>query len=414
MNSVPTRTLSNFRQFLKELKYAPVETLLRRFAVRGRQAGWLGRYQARRRARFPKQVAALQSILAENRGARAVFLFPPSLDWQRQLFQRPQQLARALAQQGALVLYCQLSPPEGGDGFVPFGERLYVCALPLEIFSIIEQPMVYCLAWNRKYLLKLAGARVVYDNLDAVEAFAGDHQQLTRDHQALLREAELVLSTARRLYEEVQSVRPDALYVPNGVEFDHFARPSGEVPADLEPLRRVGKPIAGYYGALAEWFDYPLLAELAQRRPDLQFVLIGPKHDGSLDASGLLRLDNIHYLGPKPYAQLPDYLTGFDVALLPFRVNTITQSTSPIKLFEYLAGGKPVVSTPLREVLPYDQVFTAGDAGTFSAAVDQALLAREEPGFSARLRETARQNTWAARAEMILAALEQRHAHPAL
>ena len=231
MNSASLPTVSNFRQFLKELKYAPLETLLSWFPMRGRRGGWLRRYLARRRARYPEQVAALQAILSAHHAVRAVFVFPPSLDWQRQLFQRPQQLARALAQQGALVFYCQLTPPAGESGFVVFGERLYVCALPLEIFSVIEQPLVYCLAWNRKYLLKFARPRIVYDHLDAIETFDGDHRQLIRDHQALLGQAELVLATARQLPETIQPVRPDALYLSAGQR-------------GFQDIRRVERPLS--------------------------------------------------------------------------------------------------------------------------------------------------------------------------
>ena len=162
----------------------------------------------------------------------------------------------------------------------------------------------------------------------------------------------------------------------------------------------------GYYGALARWFDYPLVEAVATSRPDLVFILIGLDYDGSLKASGLLNLPNVHWLGLRNYSDLPRYLHSFDVAMIPFELNTITHATSPLKLFEYLAGGKPVVVTPMQESLRYEGVLVASNPGEFSRQLDRALELRSSPDYLALIDRVARENTWEVRARHILEALQ--------
>ena len=337
-------------------------------------------------------------------------MFAPSLDWDRQLFQRPQQLALALAKRGALVFYTQITPLEGNIPIKSIRDRLYVCSLPLEQFSILEKFFIYILTWNRKYIIKFDHPYILYDYLDEISAFNGDTQELIRSHRCLLRKADVVTATALLLYEDAKKERADTLHIPNGVDIDHFDTQPGlfSPPVDIAALCAIGKPVIGYYGAFANWFDYPLINDLALNRTDLNFLLIGPKHDNSLEASRLLRLANVHYLGPKPYSELPTYLACFDVAILPFIINQVTQSTSPIKLFEYFAGGKPVVSTPLREVMQYEEVAIGKDSQEFAEKIDKALSIKNDLEFTSKLKKIAQENTWEIQAERILQIMEQK------
>ncbi len=217
-----------------------------------------------------------------------------------------------------------------------------------------------------------------------------------------------MVATAQRLYDQVHPLRPDALLCPNGVDYDHIIRgrqPASPPPADIDPILEQGKPIVGYYGALARWFDYELLLNLAGLRPDLAFVLVGPDYDNTLEPSGLLEYPNVHWLGVKPYEQIPHYLQFFDVATIPFQLNEITHSTSPLKLFEYMAGGKPVVITAMHESMRYPGVLVAHGVADFSEKIDQALALKTEAGYLRQIDRVARENTWDARARQILDAL---------
>lgn len=162
----------------------------------------------------------------------------------------------------------------------------------------------------------------------------------------------------------------------------------------------------GYSGGLAAWLDYELLTVLSKACPEMDFVLIGVNYDGSLDRSGILELENVHWLGMKPYDELFRYVWRFDVGVIPFQINAITLSTSPIKLFEYMACRKPVVSTALPECRRYPGVFVAESEAQFEAYLHDALQARRDEKYLASIEAVARANTWERRVEAIIAALD--------
>jgi hypothetical protein len=364
-----------------------------------------------------KSVAQNQDILRNllegkqaGKDYRTVIVFPPSLDWNVQLFQRPQQLALALAKQGALVFYIQPKPDHQQLPFQLFRERLYLCPVHVDTFQIIPNPMIYLLTWNSRYAFQFISPRILYDYVDDINAFFGDQQKIATGHQYLLRNANYILATARKLANEVHSIRPDVIFSPNGVEYDQFARAAhrefSSPPSDMQEILTKSNPIIGYYGALARWFDYDLLKRVALLRPDYQFVLIGPDYDGTVELSEILKISNIHWLGVKPYLELPHYMQFFDVATIPFKINDITHATSPLKLFEYMAGEKPIVITPMQESMQYPGVFVGENSEQFAQKLDLALKMREDQSYLCLLRQTALENTWDKRAEKILSVIE--------
>ncbi len=371
----------------------------------------LARWQARRAGGLDSLRRRLQTILENHAGVRPVIVFPPGLNWHSQLFQRPQHLARALAQRGTLVFYLlhveDRYPPDLEEAFQSIQERLYLCRVPVEVFNRIPRPWVFLLTWNARYLPAFQAPRVIYDYVDEIEAFEGSQTRLRGDHRKLVREAELVLATSSSLYREAAALRPDAILCPNGVDLAHFAGASTREtapPPDLEPWIAAGRPLVGYSGALARWFDYDLLQKLALARPDLSFILLGPDHDGSLPPA-MLELPNLGWLGVKPYAELPGYLRWFDAAIIPFKVSKITHATSPLKLFEYMAAGKPVVITPMQESMRVEGVLVADGPENFSRKLDEALRLKNSPQYLRMLGRVAAENTWEARARLILDAI---------
>ena len=289
-------------------------------------------------------------------------------------------------------------------------DRLYWCLAPSEAFQQLNAPLVYILCWNREYLDGFNAPRVIYDYLDDLSAIWGNQKQIARNHEELISSASVVMTTADHLYQDAVAVRPDCLFCPNGADYEHFAPSRNKQvkvpPGPLEPVLSTGKPIIGYYGALARWFDYDLLEAVARRREDLAFVLIGSNYDNTYPVSGLSQLPNVTWLGVQPYAELPYFLRYFSVATIPFRVNEITHATSPLKLFEYMAGGKPVVITAMHESMRYEGVLVAKNAAEFSSKLDEALRLAAAPEYLATIDRVARENTWRARAETILQALD--------
>ena len=211
------------------------------------------------------------------------------------------------------------------------------------------------------------------------------------------------------LLELARATRTDAVHLPNAVEPERFA--AGVPPADdpeLAALLAEGRPIAGYYGALARWLDYELLYRAACLRPDWRFVLIGPSLDESFRGRPLFELPNVAWLGPRPYRLLPGYLAAFDVALIPFVRDEVTRAVSPLKLYEYLAGGKPVVATAIPECQAIPEVEVVGTPEELARALDACRARGSDVAFRERLRDLGRQSSWAVRVETTLTALEAR------
>jgi polysaccharide pyruvyl transferase CsaB len=354
--------------------------------------------------------AQLARILAKHRGRRAV-IFLPTVDW-GWMMQRPQQLARALAARGCLVFYVtERTSTDRVDGFAEVGDGLYLCA-DLRRLRRVANPIV--IAANLRYLAEVPRLRhpfVIYDVLDVLEISGPVTPAKRAAHAQLLAGAGMVMVTSRLLLEEARRVRSDAVLVPNACEPAHFA-PDGRraVPEELADIVAAGGPIAGYYGALAEWFDYDVLDAVAERLPHWWFVLIGPDYDGT--AARLPARNNVRWLGLKDYASLPAYLQTFDVAMIPFVINEITRATSPVKLFEYMAGDRPIVTTPIEEALGYASVDVADGPEAFAAALEMAYTRRDDPA-ARRVRAAERDaNTWAARAAAILDGVASREAEP--
>jgi UDP-galactopyranose mutase len=247
-----------------------------------------------------------------------------------------------------------------------------------------------------KHLTPLA---VVYDCMDELSAFAKAPPALRAAEAELLARADLVFTGGQSLYEAKRDQHPHVYAFPSSVDVAHFAQARGAV-VEPDDQRAIAQPRLGFFGAIDERIDLALLDALAQARPDWQIVMIGPVV--KIDPQALPQRPNIHYLGQKPYAELPRYLAGWDVALMPFARNEATRFISPTKTPEYLAAGRPVVSTPIRDVVrPYGAqglVRIAADAAEFEAAIAAALAEdtqTRQPQVDAFLEQMSWERTWA-------------------
>lgn len=225
----------------------------------------------------------------------------------------------------------------------------------------------------------LSPSVVIYDAMDELSAFMGAPPRLLEFESRLLKRADLVFTGGYSLYEAKRSRHPQVHPFPSSVEIAHFARARSTLfqPGDQSEIKG---PRLGFYGVIDERFDLPLIAEVAALRPDWQILLVGPVV--KIDKTSLPKNDNIHYLGAKVYDVLPHYLGGWDVAIMPFALNDATRYISPTKTPEYLAGGCPVVSTPIRDVIRgYGEsgvVHIADSAEAFVAGVETALEQRKD------------------------------------
>jgi GT2 family glycosyltransferase len=355
-------------------------------------------------------VSDLQSILDTYPDVSGVVIFPPTIGWNISLFQRPHQLARTFAKMGYLVFFCTEAQVDDIQGFKQISHGLYLANSPWAVYDLVEHPIIFTLPYNCEYAFQLRQPLIVYEVIDDLDVFPGDKAQLLKNHDILLKEAEIVVVTADRLMEQVKQIRPDAIICPNAVELEHFSQTSDSdlkaMPPDLEAVIKRDRPVIGYYGALARWFDYDLVRQAAQKHSDWDFVLIGPNHDHTLMASNILSVPNIHWLGARDYGQLPSYLRQFSVATIPFLVNDITLATSPIKLFEYMAARKPIVTSDLPECRKYPGVFVAHSAKEYVDQLEYALTLATDTIYLQQLYQTAQENTWEVRVSQIVDALE--------
>ncbi len=250
------------------------------------------------------------------------------------------------------------------------------------------------------------GSLLAFDCMDEWQTFPRVGDFARAEQPLLLREADLLFVTARALESEFRAGQLAPLLVPNGVDFDLFH----QAPANDAPYPR---PVVGYAGAIADWFDFDLLEAVARARPQYSFVIVGAfereQHVSGPAIERLRKLSNIHLLGHKPFAEVPTFLAGFDVCTIPFVVNRVTEATNPVKMYEYLAAGKPIVSTPLAEVSalgpPY--AYVGATATEFADQIDRAL-AEDAPSKRKQRLAFASSNSWTDRYKMFDVAIRSK------
>lgn len=293
--------------------------------------------------------------------------------------QRPQHLISRLADQWRITF---IEEPLHTDGpprieAVQIGENLTVLVphTPLQapgfhddqfelLYSLIndwltQQGIEQSVVWlYTPMALPLAQALdpvcLVYDCMDELSAFKDAPRQLWQRESALMRQAAMVVCGGPSLYEARRRLNPNAHCVPSSVDAAHFSSarldPTSEDSREVHALQgRLSGPKLGYFGVIDERMDVELVAQVADARPDWQIVMVGPVV--KIDPAVLPRRPNIHWLGMQSYARLPYFLAGWDVCLMPFALNESTRFISPTKTLEYMAGGKPVVSTAVNDVV---------------------------------------------------------------
>jgi glycosyltransferase involved in cell wall biosynthesis len=287
----------------------------------------------------------------------------------------------------------------------------------------MHQPILY--VWHPAFIdmvERFDAPLVVYHCYDEYGAFRGANREEIKAQEArLLRRADVVFTVSPGLRERRVHLNPNTFVVRNGVDADSFAKalaPETVVAPDIASIRR---PIIGCISRVVpEYFNAGLLRDVFRRRPEWSLVVIGPESppqvSGGEDLQLLKAEPNVHFLGLKPFESLPSYLKAMDVCTIPYRVTGNTELADPLKLYEYLAAGKPIVSVPREfadDVRPF--VYTGTDANEWIAAIEQAL-ALDSPQLRARRQTVARDNTWDKRIDqishLVMAALTRREAAP--
>ncbi|MEK6280899.1 MAG: glycosyltransferase [Acidobacteriota bacterium] len=235
---------------------------------------------------------------------------------------------------------------------------------------------------------------IVYDCMDLHAGFSNNKQIMLDQERSLLDLSDLVLVSSSFLEEQARRRNSNVLMVRNACDYDHFA---------MAEQQKNKRPLIGYYGAIADWFDSDLVADLAARRPDWDFTLVGSTY--SADVNRISKLPNIYLPGEKPYSKIPEWLKTFDVSIIPFKRTPLTEATNPVKVYETLAAGKPLVSVPIPEVASLAPlVRLASTAEEFEKEII-AALSEDDPSLTGKRRAFAQGHTWKKRYELLTPAI---------
>jgi len=371
-----------------------------------------------------------EAFSARHEDLPDVIVFPV-IDWKFRI-QRPQQMAMSLGNLGYRVFYLSTTfdawPGQPGFNIVDSpAKNVFVC----ELYCPGVHPTIYDCVVDKEQALGLAGgldllkknfhssrsievvqhpfwrqvseksqaATVVYDCMDHHAGFSTTNERLIEEENQLLEQADLVVTTSSELSRIVGKHRENVI-VRNAADGQHFSKAPSSFSFQKE------RPVVGYFGAISEWFDSSLLAEAARAFPDWDFVLVGDTFGA--DIQELKRLSNVQLHGEVSYEALPGYLHAFDVCVIPFKLTPLIQCTNPVKVYEYLSAGKPVVATAMPELLLLeDLVYVARDSDHFVSSLALAMDEEGGTGLAKRRSEWAKDQNWDVRGGQFHLMLEE-------
>lgn len=329
---------------------------------------------------------------------KPLIIYPPTIDWDH-LHQRPQQLLRSLSQLGCICVFCNINMhkrhPRGfsyiNENFVLANGISFDNALEWSRVSYPQSPLVAYFTYpaHIEHIRKAAVHLILFDSVDEP---LGEFASWLPSYSKAVQSSSLVIASAHSLVKRAAQYTTSEVYlVPNGCDYNHFQTAQTRHGIDSEPFNG-DKPIIGYIGAIAPWLDRELINEMGRCLPNYEFVFIGPL----LQQKGIaFTSSNMHYLGSINYYDLPRYMSNFSYCLIPFKLTEMTRGVNPVKFWEYLASGHPILSTALAEI-----------PQKFVTIISLSALPHLSPALADQGREDrirlARNNSWAERASHVL------------
>jgi len=343
------------------------------------------------------------------------------MGWNTPLFQRFQHMSLQSAKLGGLAIYGG-HPQVDKDLFVfektaddvvvfdaqdPEVTSLIIKAVARTGLPVVLRVQSIDLATRVEDLNRFLelGFIIVYEYIDeispeitgAIPPFVEARHQWILEHPAIF-----VVATSDKLFAQVSRLRSHrCMLSTNGVDLKHWQKRPPAAPEDIKPIIDTGRIIIGYHGALARWIDYELLAKIATDGR-YELVLIGYEHDSSLSESGLLSFPTVHFLGSKSYFSLNQYAAFYDIAILPFKRYELTDSVSPVKLFEYMAAHKPIVTTDLHECNKYSSCLVSKSTNEFMRNLEVATELIDDDQYKQQLSRDAKANSWEVKTRNVL------------
>ncbi len=369
----------------------------------------------------------IQEMLKNNSYER-IILWRSSFGYNVELFQRPQHIANNLAKNKSLMLYEVTTMTDKVKTIKRIKDNLYLVnfnnvllnKLLMRELSFVKVPkyvQVYSTDWKLSVLniedYLHNGYKFIYEYVDHLSPELAGTQSLPQNivdkfDYVMKNDNVYIVVTADLLEQEVIKKRgkKNLVFSSNGVDYEFFQEfQEYKFEKEFQDILDKKKPILMYYGALAKWFDYELLKTLAKTNK-YSIVLFGIKYDESFDEN-LNGEENIYFLGSRDYKVLKYYAKSADVLMIPFLINEITKSTSPVKIFEYMALHKPIVTTKMPECLKYESILIGDTHKDFLKKIEKALTLREDKKYIKLLDKEAKENDWSKKAQAIIDLIKQ-------
>lgn len=368
--------------------------------------------------------------ILENNNYERIIIWRSSFGYNVPLFQRPQHIANNLAKNGCLIFYEVTTMTDHVKTIKKFTDNIYLTnfnnialnkLISKELLKVTKPKYVqlYSTDWKltkeniEEYIN--SGYKFIYEYIDDLSPELAGTKNLPQNiidkyEYAMSHDNVYVVVTASALEEDVISKRgkKNLIFSSNGVDYKYFENFDDDFAFD-EDFKRVldkGKPIVCYYGALAKWFDYDLVKKIAQTNK-YSIVLFGIKYDEAFDSNFTGNEENIYFMGPRDYKVLKNYANKCDILTIPFKINKITEATSPVKIFEYMALHKPIVITDLKECRQYESVMIGHTHEEFIKLLDEALNKEQNKDYIALLDKEARENDWSYKAKAIIEGIKK-------
>lgn len=370
----------------------------------------------------------VREMLSED--CERIVLWRSSFGYNVPLFQRPQHIAGNLAKNGCLVIYEVTTMTDRvktlkkkSDGLWLFNfNNILLNRILMQELKTLDKPkfvQLYSTDWKlsveniENYIH--AGFGFIYEYIDHISPELAGTKTLPKNisdkyDYVMSHKNVYVVVTAELLRQDVIAHRGEEnmAFSSNGVDYEFFRHldEAYTFEPEFQAILDKGKPIVCYYGALAKWFDYDLVKKIGATGK-YSVVLFGIKYDESFDQN-LSNEENIYFMGPRDYKVLKNYAAKADVLTIPFQINDITRATSPVKIFEYMALHKPIVTTDMNECRKYESVRIGHDHKEFISLLDKAMTLRGDAEYTALLDKEARENDWSRKARAIIDVIRER------
>lgn len=376
--------------------------------------------------KYEKEIREILRLSSYDR----IILWRSSFGYNVPLFQRPQHIANNLSKNKCLVFYEVTTMTDKVKTLKKFSNNLYLFnfnnialnKILMKVLEDVKEPkyiQLYSTDWKltsqniEDYMNK--GYGFIYEYIDDLSPELAGTKDLPKNivdkyEYVMTHDDVYIVVTAKALEEKVveRRGRKNLAFSSNGVDYEFFKTfdENFSFDEDFKTVLLAGKPIMCYYGALAKWFDYELIRKI-DATDRYSIVLFGIKYDEAFDESGIEELKNVYFMGPRDYKVLKNYAKKCDIMTIPFQINQITEATSPVKIFEYMALHKPIVITDLRECRQYESVLIGKNHEEFIENLDKAMELKDDAKYIKLLDKEASENDWSTKARAIIDLIEK-------